>query len=170
MKEQQRDYEHCDKTELLEEKQRLQQTLRALTEEVEFLSKKNEQFLKDLRQRDFYSAYQQQQEELIKLREAHIALLMMNDNGETSAGDKTNRVSNSCIDLNPHQRLSSGRIDGQEKRELQHVGRQRGRSTRRANGNGRRSDFKSLITCNGFSRADEEGEVGHTCVNAIDAN
>ena len=57
IKEQQQDYLRCDKRELLEEKQRLQVTLRALTEEVEFLSKKNEQFLRDLRQRDFYSAY-----------------------------------------------------------------------------------------------------------------
>ena len=42
---------------ILEEKNNLQNTLRVLTEEVEFLSKMNEGFLKELKQKDFYGAY-----------------------------------------------------------------------------------------------------------------
>ncbi len=58
--------------ELIREKVSLEQTLVALTEEVESLSKRNEEFLRDLRARhDFYGAYQESQEELRKLREAH---------------------------------------------------------------------------------------------------
>jgi len=55
----------------------LQTTLKVLTEEVEFLSKKNETFLKELRNKDFYDAYRQQSEELTKLREAHALLINM---------------------------------------------------------------------------------------------
>ena len=45
--------------------------------EVEFLSKKNEQFLKELKTNDFYSVYRQQNEELTKLIEAHALLINM---------------------------------------------------------------------------------------------
>jgi hypothetical protein len=60
---------------LIEEKLNLQNTLKVLTEEVEFLSKKNEGFLKELKRKDFYEAYRKQSEELVKLREAHALLI-----------------------------------------------------------------------------------------------
>lgn len=48
-----------DIKQLMEDKNNLQNTLKILTEEVEFLSKKNELFLKDLRKKDFYDVYKQ---------------------------------------------------------------------------------------------------------------
>jgi len=51
--------------------------LKTLTEEVEFLSRKNEIFLKELKTKDYYTAYKQQNEELTKLREAHTLLINM---------------------------------------------------------------------------------------------
>jgi len=48
-----------------------------LTEEVEFLSKTNETFLKELRMKDFYASYKQTVDELTKLREAHTVLIGM---------------------------------------------------------------------------------------------
>ena len=41
------------------------------------MSKKNERFLAELKNKDFYSAYRQQNEELTKLREAHALLINM---------------------------------------------------------------------------------------------
>eukprot|EP00347_Sterkiella_histriomuscorum_P000521 403375531 len=66
---------HPDLKEILGEKQNLQNTLKVLTEEVEFLSKKNEGFLKELKHKNFYDAYKRQSEELTKLREAHALLI-----------------------------------------------------------------------------------------------
>ena len=61
MKEQERELssQNPDLEQLANEKINLQNTLRTLTEEVEFLSKKNEKFLKELKKKDFYSAYKQ---------------------------------------------------------------------------------------------------------------
>lgn len=43
---------------------------------MENLSKRNEEFLRDLKAKhDFYGAYQESQEELRKLREAHSLLI-----------------------------------------------------------------------------------------------
>jgi hypothetical protein len=53
----------------------LQSTLKTLTEEVEFLSKRNEKFLRELQSREYYAAYKEQNEELTKLREAHAILI-----------------------------------------------------------------------------------------------
>lgn len=62
---------------LTQEKQDLQATLKVLTEEVEFLSKRNENFLKELKHRNFYTAYKDCSDELTKLREAHALLINM---------------------------------------------------------------------------------------------
>ena len=62
---------------LVQEKLSLQETLKAMSEEVECLSKKNENFLKELKKRDFYQAYKQTTEEQMKLREAHAILINM---------------------------------------------------------------------------------------------
>ena len=49
-----------------------------LSEEVESLSKRNEEFLRDLKAKhDFYAPYQESQDELRKLREAHALLISM---------------------------------------------------------------------------------------------
>ena len=66
-----------DLDELIKERQQLQWTLQSLSQEVEFLSKKNEEFLKELKIKDFYKSYKQSVEELGKLREAHSVLICM---------------------------------------------------------------------------------------------
>lgn len=52
-------------------------TLSTLSEEIEFLSKKNEEFLKAMKVKDFYQAYKDSTDELTKLREAHAILIGM---------------------------------------------------------------------------------------------
>ena len=42
---------------------------------MEFLSKRNEKFLKELQSREYYACYKEQNEELTKLREAHAILI-----------------------------------------------------------------------------------------------
>lgn len=74
---------------VVQERVQLQQTLQALSEEVELLSKANEGFLRDLKTRDFYSAYKQTLDELTKLREAHAVLIGMIQNHHLSIGSYT---------------------------------------------------------------------------------
>lgn len=63
---------------LLKEKQALEATLMNLTEEVESLSKRNQEFLRELKAKhDFYGPYKDCQDELRKLREAHALLISM---------------------------------------------------------------------------------------------
>ena len=66
-----------DLQQVLAEKKDLENNLKTLTNEVEFLSNKNADFLKELRTKDFYDVYRQQSEELNKLREAHTLLISM---------------------------------------------------------------------------------------------
>lgn len=74
---------------LLKEKQALEQTLMNLTEEVETLSKRNEEFLKELKAKhDFYGPYKECQDELRKLREAHALLISMIQSQQLSVASK----------------------------------------------------------------------------------
>ena len=82
MKQQQSEFLNITESQLYQEKESLEQTLKVLTQEVEFLSKKNEEFLKDLKTKNFYQAYRQQNEELTKLREAHTVLINMIQSNE----------------------------------------------------------------------------------------
>ncbi|TNV77927.1 hypothetical protein FGO68_gene12296 [Halteria grandinella] len=71
-------YTETHREDILTREKALEQTLMSLTEEVETLSQRNEEFLRDLRARhDFYGAYQESQDELRKLREAHALLISM---------------------------------------------------------------------------------------------
>lgn len=76
----------------------MQLTLQTLSEEVEFLSKANESFLKELRIKDFYGTYKQTVDELNKLREAHTVLIGMIQNHHLSIGSYS--TPNQTIDLN----------------------------------------------------------------------
>lgn len=50
---------HPDMHQAIAEKKDLENNLRTLTNEVEFLSKKNADFLKELKTKDFYAVYRQ---------------------------------------------------------------------------------------------------------------
>ena len=76
-----------EKEQLMKEKQQLQSTLQTLTEEVEFLSKMNEKFLRELKTKDFYATYKECLDELGRLREAHTILIGMIQNHHLSIGD-----------------------------------------------------------------------------------
>lgn len=71
------------------EKSKMQETIIALSQEVEYLSTKNIEFLQDLKKRDsFYSTYRETMDELGKLREAHGILISMIKNHHIQIEDK----------------------------------------------------------------------------------
>lgn len=56
----------------------MQQTILTLSEEVEYLSTRNQNMLQDLKRKDpFYETYVKTSEELTKLRQAHAILISM---------------------------------------------------------------------------------------------
>eukprot|EP00347_Sterkiella_histriomuscorum_P014602 403360255 len=75
-----------EKEQLIRERNQLQNTLQNLTAEVEFLSNKNEMFLRELKTKDFYSTYKDCVEELTRLREAHTILIGMIQNHHLDIG------------------------------------------------------------------------------------
>jgi hypothetical protein len=59
----------------------MQQTVIALSQEVEYLSRRNQQMLNDLKKKDpFYETYVKVSDELTKLRQAHTILISMVQN------------------------------------------------------------------------------------------
>ena len=75
-----------DIQDLVKERQQLQSTLQSLSQEVEFLSTKNEEFLRELKMKDFYLSYKQCVDELNTLREAHSVLISMIQNQHVNIG------------------------------------------------------------------------------------
>ena len=56
----------------------MQQTILTLSQEVEYLSTRNQKMLSDLKKKDpFYETYVKTSEELTKLRQAHTILISM---------------------------------------------------------------------------------------------
>eukprot|EP00350_Pseudokeronopsis_sp_OXSARD2_P005254 CAMPEP_0170544950 /NCGR_PEP_ID=MMETSP0211-20121228/3519_1 /TAXON_ID=311385 /ORGANISM="Pseudokeronopsis sp., Strain OXSARD2" /LENGTH=61 /DNA_ID=CAMNT_0010848727 /DNA_START=534 /DNA_END=719 /DNA_ORIENTATION=- len=55
-----------------------------MSQEVELLSKKNEEFLEQLKMKEFYQPYKASMEELQKLRQAHAILIGMIQNQQLS--------------------------------------------------------------------------------------
>jgi hypothetical protein len=70
-----KDIKDKEKVALIEEKNSLERTLISLSEEVEFLSQKNEKFLKELHKKDFYEEYRSVNEELSQLQKSHVSLI-----------------------------------------------------------------------------------------------
>lgn len=67
----------------------MQSTIIALSQEVEYLSSKNIEFLADMKKKDgFYSTYRESVEELTKLREAHGVLISLIRNHHLEIDDK----------------------------------------------------------------------------------
>lgn len=71
------DYKDKEKLQLVDEKVALQSTITTLTDEIECLSIKNEEFLSSLKKKDFYNEYQRVLEELRNLKDAHAILINM---------------------------------------------------------------------------------------------
>lgn len=71
------DYKDKSKQQLVEEKLALQNTIITLTDEIESLSVKNEEFLSCLQNKDFYREYQTVKDELKTLKSAHAILINM---------------------------------------------------------------------------------------------
>lgn len=71
------DYRDKNKQQLVEEKLALQTTIGTLTDEIEALSVKNEEFLSSLKNKDFYQEFQHTKEELKNLKNAHAILINM---------------------------------------------------------------------------------------------
>lgn len=71
------DYKDRSKQQLVEEKLSLQSTIVSLTDEIESLSVKNEEFLSHLCKQDFFHEYKNAKEELQTLKNAHTILINM---------------------------------------------------------------------------------------------
>jgi len=82
---------------LIEEKSSLECTLVSLSEEVEFLSQKNEQFLSDLKNKNFYGEYQSVQEELNQLRKSHLSLIDLIEGKEIAIDKSVYPMTNSLL-------------------------------------------------------------------------
>ncbi len=67
--------EQSDVGTLIIQKATLEKTLQALTEEVEVLSRTNDQLLGDLNKRQYFNEYNESRQELAKMQEAHKALI-----------------------------------------------------------------------------------------------
>lgn len=71
------DYKDRTKLQLAEDKISLQNTISSLSDEIEALSVKNEEFLAILNTKEFYKEYQKMQEEFKDMKEAHALLINM---------------------------------------------------------------------------------------------
>jgi hypothetical protein len=76
-KDKEMDYKDRSKQQLVEEKLSLQSTIVSLTDEIESLSVKNEEFLSHLCKQDFFHEYKNAKEELQTLKNAHTILINM---------------------------------------------------------------------------------------------
>lgn len=94
------DFKYSNIKQLIDEKNSLQSTVKALTNEVEELSITNERFLSELQVKDFYSEYKQTMEELQKLKNAHMMLINMIDDQQVHLKGFDRRPSNKASMLN----------------------------------------------------------------------
>ena len=88
----QEDYRDKERSDLIQEKSSLEMTLKSLSEEVETLSTKNEEFLSQLRKRDFFQEYQNASNELNSLRDAHMMLINMIESNDLNISSDTSNV------------------------------------------------------------------------------
>ena len=75
------------------QKNKMQQTILTLSQEVEYLSVRNSKLLDDLKKKEpLYDIYVKTSEELIKLRQAHTVLISMIQSGNINIkqGDESN--------------------------------------------------------------------------------
>lgn len=70
----------------------LENTLKSLSSEVENLSTKNEEFLNDLKKKEFYMDYMNSMKELVALRENHMLLINLIENNELKISNETSHV------------------------------------------------------------------------------
>ena len=76
-KDKEMDYKDRSKQQLIDEKMAMQNTIVTLTDEIEALSVKNEEFLDSLSKKEFYKEYRKTKEELKTLKDAHAILINM---------------------------------------------------------------------------------------------
>lgn len=66
--------------------------MKSLSQEIESLSTKNEEFLSHLQKKDFYEDFSQANKELIALRDAHMLLINLIENNELKISNETTHV------------------------------------------------------------------------------
>ena len=99
------------------EKNQMQSTILTLSEEVEYLSVKNQKMLQDLRRKDsFYETYVKTTDELTKLRQAHTILISLIKTNKLNIGKKDVSSSDQKGDSITDRLLGSSTVD---KHELQ---------------------------------------------------
>lgn len=96
------------------QKNKMQQTILTLSQEVEYLSVRNSKLINDLKRKEpLYDVYVKTSEELIKLRQAHTVLISMIQSGnvnikQNNAGAGQNLFSNTQ-EVDKIQQLNSSR-------------------------------------------------------------
>ena len=71
----------------------MQQTILGLSQEVEYLSVRNQKMLTDLKRKDpFYDTYVKTSEELTKLRQAHAILISMIKSNHVNIKQNSNGI------------------------------------------------------------------------------
>ena len=100
-----KDYKDKDRLKLIEEKKSLECTLLSLSEEVECLSEKNEQFLRELKQKDFYQEYKAWSDELLELRKAHLTLIDLIQGKEITIDQSIHPLTDSLLKRWKHENL-----------------------------------------------------------------
>ena len=155
------DYHEKDKLELVEDKLALQSTISTLTNEIESLSVKNEQFLTDLQSKEFYSDYQRVSEELKNLKEAHALLINMfkedgnNISRDINLGQDESKDASFIADMLYGNKSNVSSINPKSKvGPLQEI--------EVPQNTGRNNGLSSIFSCNGFNGMMANGKIAES--------
>ena len=143
---------------MVEDKVSLQNTISSLSDEIESLSVKNEEFLGILSIKDFYKEYQLVQEELNNLKDAHAILINMIKDEELQVQSKRNikeyKLGESDNLIKDTSTILGSDISKISKSSIEKEERIRNNRTPLSEINltkGRNSTISSLFGCNAFN-------------------
>lgn len=154
------DYNETDKLQLVEDKISLQNTVCTLTDEIESLSVKNEEFLQRLKINDFYYEYEKVWEELKNLKDAHALLINMikddeiqinatNYNGSSRLGESQDLIKDTSFMIGTDLSKMSGYKQIDRQSPLQEIDTNQGRNT----------GLSALLSWNGFNGIMKNGKL-----------
>lgn len=165
------DYKDKSKQQLVEEKLTLQNTIITLTDEIESLSVKNEEFLSCLHNKDFYREYQSVKDELKTLKNAHAILINMIKDEElkvqTYVNTKDSRLGESDDLIKDTSFILGTDISNvSKKRQYQRMGPLQEIDTNQV----RTSSFSSIFGCNAFNGMLKNGKLSEQEIDLKDDN
>lgn len=160
------DYKEKSKQQLVDEKIALQSTISVLTDEIEALSVKNEEFLACVHNKDFYHEYQQTKDELRTLKNAHALLInMIRDDDlavQTSINTKDPRLEKSeDLIKDTSFILGTDVTKITRKRQTQDIGPLQEIDLNKP----RHAGLSSLLSCNAFGGMLKDGRYAEQEIN-----